>query len=609
MKQIYNRIFKIGDFNRVGTSDNYITDTLMSDAVAYNRYSSLSAVIKTSATRLSRYLTFDQMDSDPDIGRILNTIADEVAVESTDGLPFIVHYHTTGANAVDAVTSEIIKNALILWVNALELDSRMFDAARQLIKYGDVFFLKTSENRPWTYINPYDIMGIEIDDHGRPVAYHLSTEETALNGMSLRHSFAPNEGFKPGTNGKGNSKRLSADQIIHMSLSSQMHADAPFGESLLVPGVKYYKYLTMMESSVIIYRLVRSTERKVFNIDVGDAPPARVKATIQAIARELNQRKSISKNASADIDTAYDAVSPGEDYFFPVNSEGKGSTVTMLQAGENLGNIEDVQYFRDKIMDGMGVPTSRTRSAANGGAQINDGKVGTAYIEEQRFTNKNKRVQRRMEPVFDAEFKKFLSAYDINIDFSLFEIRMPDPQNFAAYRQIDIDRETVSLYGQLAQNHSFSKRFLMKKYLRMTQEEINENEILLSEELGLSNASKNIMSKHQMLYDDKVFEGRQVSVPNKDTFNTSGGEESGGGMSDMGFDDFGGGGGGFDDMSGADEGLENFAGEEGEGAEGSLETPPEEGPPIDFSGLSSEGFNSKLPSDFKLLREMNENKI
>jgi hypothetical protein len=122
-------------------------------------------------------------------------------------------------------------------------------------------------------------------------------------------------------------------------------------------------------------------------------------------------------------------------------------------------------------------------------ASFNDGRVGTAYIQELRFNKYCERLQNLMVSTFDTEFKLFLYNKGVNIDFSLFDIRFQSPQNFAAYRQAELDNQRISTFAQVVALPFMSKRFSLKRFLGMTDEDLAENERLWKEESGMSKST------------------------------------------------------------------------------------------------------------------------
>jgi hypothetical protein len=124
------------------------------------------------------------------------------------------------------------------------------------------------------------------------------------------------------------------------------------------------------------------------------------------------------------------------------------------------------------------LPTGTDDSAA----QFNDGRVGTAYIQELRFNNYCERLQSLINEQFDTEFKLYLHKKGLNIDPNLFDLKFNPPQNFASYRQTEMDTARVQVYGSIAEVPYISKRFALKRFLGLSQEEIAENEQMWREE-------------------------------------------------------------------------------------------------------------------------------
>jgi len=172
-----------------------------------------------------------------------------------------------------------------------------------------------------------------------------------------------------------------------------------------------------------------------------------------------------------------------EDYYFPQTSDGRGSSVETLPGGSNLGEIDDLKYFNNKMCRGLRVPSSYLPTGPDDSDRpLSDGRVGTALIQEYRFNQYCERLQRLIVQKLDDEFKMFMRWRGFNIDSGLFSIEFNPPQNFASYRESELDTSRVSTFGQLEQVPYLSKRFLLKRYLGLTEDEIQENEKLWNEE-------------------------------------------------------------------------------------------------------------------------------
>jgi len=179
-----------------------------------------------------------------------------------------------------------------------------------------------------------------------------------------------------------------------------------------------------------------------------------------------------------------------EDYYFAQTSDGRGSDVTTLPGGENMGEIDDLRYFNNKMMRALGVPSSYLPTGPeDGSASYNDGRVGTAFIQEFRFSKTCQRHQNKIVDVFDAEFKKYLKFKGHSgIDTSMFEIVFNEPQNFSKYRQIELDSARINNFTSISDVGFISKRFAVKKYLGLSEEEVKENEKLWAEENNANTA-------------------------------------------------------------------------------------------------------------------------
>lgn len=168
------------------------------------------------------------------------------------------------------------------------------------------------------------------------------------------------------------------------------------------------------------------------------------------------------------------------------NSDGRGSRVETLPGGENLGQIDDLKYFNNKLLRGLRVPSSYLPTGPEDGTAVySDGRVGTAFIQEYRFTNFCKRLQDLISPWLDDEFKLFCKHRGIEVEASLFELEFTEPQNFGKYRQIEVDGAQMNVFSAAVQIPFMSKRFAMKRYLGWTDEEIQQNERQFLEETGI----------------------------------------------------------------------------------------------------------------------------
>jgi hypothetical protein len=268
-------------------------------------------------------------------------------------------------------------------------------------------------------------------------------------------------------------------------MSEGLDNNYPFGTSLLESVFKVYKQKELLEDAILIYRIQRAPERRVFYIDVGNMPSHLAMSFVERVKNEVNQRRIPSQTGGGQtvVDAGYNPLSINEDYFFPQTAEGRGSKVEVLPGGTNLGEIDDLRYFTNKLFRALRIPSSYLPTGADdGGSSFNDGRVGTAYIQELRFNKYCERLQSLMNEQFDTEFKLYLHNKGINVDSNIFEVKFNPPQNFASYRQTEMDTARVGTYGAVAAIPHISKRFALKRFLGLSQEEMVENETLWKEE-------------------------------------------------------------------------------------------------------------------------------
>jgi hypothetical protein len=248
---------------------------------------------------------------------------------------------------------------------------------------------------------------------------------------------------------------------------------------------KVFQQKSLLEDSIIIYRVQRAPERRIFYIDVGNMPANMAMSFVERVKNEIHQKRMPSRTGggASIMDASYNPLSMLEDYFFAQTADGRGSKVETLPGGENLGQIDDLRFFTNKMMRALRIPSSYLPSGPDDGtATFNDGRVGTAYIQEYRFNKYCQRIQQLLIESLDNEFKMFLKHKGVELDSSTFTLSFCAPQSFSEYREIEVNNARAAVFTQLAEVPYISRRFALKKYLGLTDQEIVENEVKWSEE-------------------------------------------------------------------------------------------------------------------------------
>jgi len=484
---------------------------------ARTNYSSyLPDVYTGSPNRVERYAQYEVMDSDPEVNAALDILAEFCTQKLKDNnSPFAIKWRHKATNVEIKVLSEYLQQ----WNKLQKFDTRIFKIVRNVFKYGDAFFIRDPENQKWNWIDTSNVIKVIVNESEgkKPEQYvvkdlapnfeHLVATQITPN-MNPRNTGGgpmPVSGFTGSTSARsstgagassGSGSRfglqykenaVDAKHIVHLSLSEGLDNNFPFGNSLLENIFKVYKQKELLEDAILIYRIQRAPERRVFHIDVGNMPSHLAMAFVERVKNEIHQRRIPSQTGGGQnvIDSAYNPLSINEDYFFPKTADGKGSDVTMLEGGKNIGEIDDLKYFTNKLFRGLRIPSSYLPTGADDSqTAFNDGRVGTAYIQELRFNKYCERLQSLITAVFDEEFKMYMHSKGMNIDSNLFELQFNPPMNFASSRQATIDAERINTFNTIQQVPFVSKRFAMKRFLGLTAEEVAENERYWAEENG-----------------------------------------------------------------------------------------------------------------------------
>ena len=468
----------------------------------------LPEVYSGQPNRVERYAQYDQMDMDSEINAALDIIS-EFSTQKDDNnqsLPFKIDYKDTATES----EVKILEQTLQQWCNLQDWDKRIFRMFRNTIKYGDQFFIRDPETWELYYVNPVDVTKAVVNEAkgkkpeqyivknidvnmqektvSKPVqhAQTYGTVNSMMRGQTIDKSgYGMSSGDYSNSMGTLQEYTVDAEHIIHMGMTEGMDGNWPFGSSILDPIFKTYKQKELLEDSIIIYRVQRAPERRVFYVDVGNMPPNKAMGFVERVKNEIHQKRIPNKTGGGTtiMDAAYNPLSIMEDYFFAQTAEGRGSKVEVLPGGENLGQIDDLRYFTNKMLRALRVPSSYLPTGPDDGtASYVDGRVGTAFIQEYRFNQYCMRLQAAIAPTLDKEFKLFMKNKGLSIDAGLFDLQFVEPQSFSQYKEIEVHAARANVFGGLEGVQYMSRRFLMEKYLGLTEEEILKNERMWEEE-------------------------------------------------------------------------------------------------------------------------------
>jgi hypothetical protein len=281
------------------------------------------------------------------------------------------------------------------------------------------------------------------------------------------------------TSGTNQGLRIAPDSIININ-SGLMDAKNTFVISYIHKAIKPLNQLRMIEDAVVIYRLSRAPERRVFYIDVGNLPKGKAEQYLRDIMVKYRNKMVYDAN-TGELRDDRKHMSMLEDFWLPRREGGKGTEITTLPAGQNLGQIEDVDYFRKKLLQSLNVPYSRLDDTGGGGLAAL-GRSSEVTRDELKFAKFIVRLRNKFSQIFDHALRVQLSLkgicsqeeWDEFKEFVYYDYKKDN--NFTELRESELIRERVQTLAMMDPyiGKYFSQTWAKKNILRLTQEEIEE---------------------------------------------------------------------------------------------------------------------------------------
>lgn len=265
--------------------------------------------------------------------------------------------------------------------------------------------------------------------------------------------------------------------------------------SFLEPARATYKRLKLLEDALVIYRLVRAPERRIFKIDVGNLPKGRAEQFMKELMMKYRQRKSFDPR-TGDVTESLDTMAMTEDFWFPVFQGGRSSEVSSLPGGQNLGEIEDVEYFLNKLYRGLKIPKSRFGDENRFSIGDTSGEITR---EEMKFMKEVKRFTKRFSNALKDLFLMHLKLKGISQDYGIDKqdigIKINENNLFNRFWEAKILELKFQNFEKFADKIDtdkplFAKEIIVKKYLEWSDEEYDNNEELLAAEDAAKQAAE-----------------------------------------------------------------------------------------------------------------------
>lgn len=405
--------------------------------------------------RKKRYKEYEDMDGYPEIGSAFDVYADDCTQESLDGTKWQV---ITDNERVKAEVEELFEN--------IELDRYLWDIVRNTVKYGDNFLelvvdvedIKKGVQRI-KILNPNYIYRVE-DEFG-----YL---DKFLQEVPKKKDWTTFGGVGPYLE-ENHLIPLDAGQIVHFRLHTSDPSHYPYGKSIAAVARNIYKSLKMMEDAMLIYRLARAPERRIFYIDTGSLPSTKAEMHIKNQMDKFKKSKLYNKQ-TGNIEESFNALAADEDFYIAVNGKGSGTKIETLPGAENLGEVDDVKYFRDKLLAALKIPKDYIVEKD----QAPDRKANLAQLDV-KFARVITRIQKAVEIGIETIATRHLMirGYPLALIKGL-KIRLPASSDMTVKRQLDLDQMKATVVGAVKQLMLFPDDFIYKQYYQMNDSQIEK---------------------------------------------------------------------------------------------------------------------------------------
>jgi len=398
-------------------------------------YATITANAYNLSERLMRYQDFQEMEYTPEIAAAMDIYADETVAQDDKGR--VLHVYSD---------NEKIKEVLEdLFYNTLNVEFNLRSWARNLVKYGD-FFLYNDVSPKYGVINAFPI---------------------PVNEIEREENYDPNDPFAVRYRWVtlGN-RTLENWEVTHFRLLGN-DMFLPYGSSVVEPARRIWRQLILIEDAMLVYRVVRAPERRVFYIDVANIPPENVPMYVEEQRKNLRTNQVVDRQTGR-LDLRYAPLSIEDDYFIPVRGGESGTRIDTLAGGQNAAAVEDVAYIQKKLFAALKVPR-----AYLGYDEMLSSKATLAQ-EDIRFSRTINVIQK----VLISELNKlaiihlYSNGFDSD-DLQNFTLRLSNPSTVAQQQKLELWRSKFEIAGSAPEGMG-SKEFIRKTIWGLTDDQISD---------------------------------------------------------------------------------------------------------------------------------------
>jgi hypothetical protein len=447
-----NKIQVSGEFSNNSVIDRFNRIWTNSNTSIYGYQSSFNY----TTLRPQLYSEYDSMDQDAIVASSLDIIADECTLKNDNG-------EVLQIKSNDEDIQQLLYN---LFYDVLNIEFNLWPWIRNMCKYGD-FFLKLEIAEKFGVYNviPYNAFHIERQD-----GYDKD------NPSDIRFRFNPDGATQPSSMGYFNvpgNQQLNDNavyfdnyEVAHFRLLSDTNF-LPYGRSYLEPARKLFKQYTMMEDAMLIHRIVRAPEKRIFYINVGNIAPAEVENFMQKTISKMKRTPYIDQE-TGDYNLKYNMQNLLEDFYIPVRGNDQATKIDNL-GGLQYDGIKDVEYLRDKLFAALKVP-----KAFMGYEKDLTGKA-TLAAEDIRFARTIERIQR----IIISELHKIAIVHLYTQGYkdetiANFELSLTSPSIIYSQEKIALMKEKMELSAQMQESGLFPTDHIYEKIWDLSEDQYGE---------------------------------------------------------------------------------------------------------------------------------------
>jgi hypothetical protein len=402
----------------------------------YSPFDVMHSKIMAQQNRAERYIDYEQMEYMPEIASAMDIYADEMTTHSSLS-PML---------NIECPNEEIKAVLQSLYTNVLNLEHNLFGWCRSMCKFGD-FLL---------YLDIDDRMGIKsvVSLPLREVERLEGEDPTNPNYIQYQWNSA--------------GMTFENWQVAHFRILGN-DKYAPYGTSVLDASRRIWRQLVLMEDAMMAYRIVRSSERRVFYIDVGNIAPNDVEQFVQKTITSMKRNQVVDANTGR-VDLRYNPLSVEEDYFIPTRG-GENSKIETLAGGQFTGDIDDVKYLRDKMFAALKIPPAYLSSDS----EVTDDKTTLAQ-KDVRFARTIQRLQRAV--VTELEKIGIIHLYTLGFrgdDLVSFRLKLNNPSKIAELQDLEEWKTRFEIASGATENF-FSRRWISQNIFNLSEEEFVRNQ-------------------------------------------------------------------------------------------------------------------------------------